>query len=149
MQTISLTLGEILLLKNEIYGSISPTTREVLQKGLVNQNIPIKIKYWLNVLGEKVNYEDKIVKNLYDELGHKYGETDENGNIILNPSTKQEDGSFVINSNFLEFQNEYSNLLQTLKELEYTPFLLSDIEQLTFEENYPIFNKLIANDKEV
>jgi hypothetical protein len=149
MQTISLTLGEILLLKNEIYGSISPTTREVLQKGLVNQNIPIKIKYWLNVLGEKVNYEDKIVKNLYDELGHKYGETDENGNIILNPSTKQEDGSFVINPNFLEFQNEYSNLLQTLKELEYTPFLLSDIEQLTFEENYPIFNKLITNDKEV
>jgi hypothetical protein len=144
MQTISLTLGEILLLKNEIYGSISPTTGEVLQKGLVNQNIPIKIKYWLNVLGEKVNYEDRIVKNLYDELGHKYGETDENGNITLNPSTKQEDGSFVINPNFLEFQNEYSNLLQTLKELEYTPFLLSDIEQLTFEENYPIFNKLIA-----
>jgi len=144
MQTISLTLGEILLLKNEIYGSISPTTGEVLQKGLVNQNIPIKIKYWLNVLGEKVNYEDKIVKNLYDELGHKYGKTDENGNITLNPSTKQEDGSFVINPNFLEFQNEYSNLLQTLKELEYTPFLLSDIEQLTFEENYPIFNKLIS-----
>jgi len=142
MHTIQLTLGEILLLKNEIYGSISPTTREVLQKGLVNQNIPIKIKYWLNVLGEKVNYEDRIVKNLYDELGHKYGETDENGNIILNPSTKQEDGSFVINPNFLEFQNEYSNLLQTLKELEYTPFLL--LEQLTFEENYPIFNKLIA-----
>jgi hypothetical protein len=77
-------------------------------------------------------------------LGHKYGETDENGNITLNPSTKQEDGSFVINPNFLEFQNEYSNLLQTLKELEYTPFLLSDVEQLTFEENYPIFNKLIA-----
>jgi len=143
MQTISLTLGEILLLKNEIYGSINPTNGEVLQKGLVNQNIPIKIKYWLNVLGEKVNYEDKIVKNLYDELGHKYGETDKNGNITLNPSTKQEDGSFVINPNFLEFQNEYSNLLQTLKELEYTPFLLSDIEQLTFEENYPIFNKLI------
>jgi hypothetical protein len=149
MRTIQLTLGEILLLKNEIYGSINPTNGEVLQKGLVNQNIPIKIKYWLNVLGEKVNYEDKIIKNLYDELGYKYGETDENGNLILNPSIKQEDGSFEINPNFLKFQSEYASLLQTLKELEYTPFLLSDIEQLTFEENYPTFNKLITNDKEV
>jgi hypothetical protein len=149
MHTIQLTLGEILFLKNEIYGLISPTTREVLQKGLVNQNIPIKIKYWLNVLGEKVNYEDRIVKQLYDELGYKYGELDKSGNLILNPTIKQEDESFKVNPNFLEFQNEYSNLLQTLKELEYTPFLLSDIEQLTFEENYPIFNKLIANDKEV
>ena len=43
MHTIQLTLGEILLLKNEIYGSINPTNGEVLQKGLVNQNIPIKI----------------------------------------------------------------------------------------------------------
>jgi hypothetical protein len=80
---------------------------------------------------------------------YKYGELDESGNLILNPTIKQEDESFKVNPNFLEFQNEYSNLLQTLKELEYTPFLLSDIEQLTFEENYPIFNKLITNDKEV
>jgi hypothetical protein len=149
MHTIQLTLGEILLLKNEIYGSINPSTGDVLQKGLVNQNISIKIKYWLNVLGEKVKYEDKIIKQLYDELGYKYGELDESGNLILNPTIKQEDESFKVNPNFLEFQNEYSNLLQTLKEFEFTPFLLSDIEQLTFEENYPIFNKLITNDKEV
>jgi hypothetical protein len=149
MHTIQLTLSEILLLKNEIYGSINPSTGNVLQKGLVNQNIPIKIKYWLNVLGEKVKYEDKIIKQLYDELGYKYGELDESGNLILNPTIKQEDESFKVNPNFLEFQNEYSNLLQTLKELEFTPFLLSDIEQLIFEENYPIFNKFIVNDKEI
>ena len=149
MHTIQLTLSEILLLKNEIYGSINPSTGNVLQKGLVNQNIPIKIKYWLNVLGEKVKYEDKIIKQLYDELGYKYGELDESGNLILNPTIKQEDESFKVNPNFLEFQNEYSNLLQTLKELEFTPFLLSDIEQLIFEENYPIFNKFIINDKEI
>jgi hypothetical protein len=149
MHTIQLTLSEILLLKNEIYGSINPSTGDVLQKGLVNQNIPIKIKYWLNVLGEKVKYEDKIIKQLYDELGYKYGELDKSGNLILNPTIKQEDESFKVNPNFLEFQNEYSNLLQTLKELEFTPFLLSDIEQLIFEENYPIFNKFIVNDKEI
>jgi hypothetical protein len=149
MHTIQLTLGEILLLKNEIYGSINPSTGDVLQKGLVNQNIPIKIKYWLNVLGEKTNSEDKNIKSLYEDLGYKYGEKDENGNITLNPSIKQEDGNFIINPKFTEFQNEYSDLLQTIKEIEYTPFLLSDIEQLTFEENYPIFNKFIVNDKEV
>jgi hypothetical protein len=149
MYTIQLTLGEILLLKNEIYGSINPSTGDVLQKGLVNQNIPIKIKYWLNVLGEKTNFEDKNIKSLYEDLGYKYGEKDENGNIILNPSIKQADGSFIINPKFTEFQNEYSDLLQTLKEIQYTPFLLSDIEQLIFEENYPIFNKFIVNDKEI
>jgi hypothetical protein len=158
MHVIQLTLGEILLLKNEIYGSFHPVSGEVMQKGLVNQNISIKLKYWLNVLGETVNREDKIVKELYNDLGFKYGQQDENGNMVIQPYMKIEDGvdeennlkyTYLPNSGFLEFQKEYSNLLETSKEIQYTPFKLSEIENLTFEENYPIFNKFIINDKEV
>jgi hypothetical protein len=158
MHVIQLTLGEILLLKNEIYGSFHPVSGEVMQKGLVNQNISIKLKYWLNVLGETVNREDKIVKELYNDLGFKYGQQDENGNMVIQPYMKIEDGvdeennlkyTYLPNSGFLEFQKEYSNLLETSKEIQYTPFKLSEIENLTFEENYPIFNKFVINDKEV
>jgi hypothetical protein len=158
MHVIQLTLGEILLLKNEIYGSFHPVSGEVMQKGLVNQNISIKLKYWLNVLGETVNREDKIVKELYNDLGFKYGQQDENGNMVIQPYMKIEDGvdeennlkyTYLPNSGFLEFQKEYSNLLETSKEIQYTPFKLSEIENLTFEENYPIFNKFIINDKEI
>jgi len=158
MHTIQLTLGEILLLKNEIFGSFHPVSGEVIQKGLVNQNIPIKLKYWLNVLGETVDREDKIVKELYNDLGFKYGQQDENGNVVIQPYTKLENGvdeennpkyTYIPNSGYLEFQKEYSTLLETYKEIQYTPFKLSEVENFTFEENYPIFNKLIINDKEV
>lgn len=147
MYTVRLTLSEVLLLKNEIYGLYNPST-QTFQKGLVNQNLPIKIKYWLNVLGERVNIEEKIIKKLYADLGSKYGETDENGNIVLNP-TIELDGNIITNPNYTEFQNEYSFLLEGTIQIENISFSLSEIEQFTFEENYPIFNKFIINDKEV
>lgn len=147
MHTVRLTLREVLLLKNEIYGLYNPST-QTLQKGLVNQNIPIKLKYWLNVLGERVNSEEKIIKKLYADLGSKYGETDEEGNVILNP-TIEIDGNTVVNPNYTEFQSEYSFLLEGTIQIENIIFSLSEIEQFTFEENYPIFNKFIINDKEV
>lgn len=148
MNSVYLTLSEILLLKNEIYGLYHSST-QTFQKGLVNQNLPIKIKYWLNVLGEKVNSEEKIIKGLYADLGKKYGVEDSEGNIVLNPSIKQEDGSYTINPKYTEFQNEYSSLLENTIQIENISFALSEIEQFTFEENYPIFNKFIINDKEV
>lgn len=147
MHSVYLTLREVLLLKNEIYGLYNPST-QTLQKGLVNQNIPIKLKYWLNVLGERVNSEEKIIKKLYADLGSKYGETDEEGNITLNP-TIELDGNTIVNPNYTEFQNEYSFLLEGTIQIENISFALSEIEQFTFEENYPIFNKFIVNDKEV
>ena len=158
MQTIQLTLGEILLLKEELFGTNHPVSGELIKKGLLNQNIPIKLKYWLNVLGETVNLEDKMIKISYNDLGFKYGQQDEKGNVVIQPYTKVEDGVdeknnpkyiYIPNSGFLDFQEDYSFLLETLKEIQYTPFKLSEIENLTFEENYPIFNRLIINDKEI
>lgn len=145
MQKISLTLDEILLLKNEIYGSKHPVSGELMQKGLLNQPIPIKLKYWLNILGEQLLAEDKIVRTLYNDLGQKYGEVDENGNIVVYPYFKNDD-DYKVNPKFLELQEEYSNLLKETKEIEYTPFKLSDLDNITTEENYPVFLKLVIND---
>jgi hypothetical protein len=153
MEKIELTLEEIVRLKAEIYGTQNQQTGEVLTEGLLKQEIPHSVKYWIHKTGETATTEETIVNKLRDELILKYGETDEAGNTSISVSVDAgvetaEDGTekklFKLNPKFIEFQKELDDILLQKKEIEYKPFKLDSFDKMTTKEDYPVFNKLIV-----
>jgi hypothetical protein len=153
MEKIELTLDEILKLKTEIYGTQNQQTGEQLTEGLLKQEIPHPVKYWIHKIGDISSAEEVIVSKLRDELISKYGETDANGNIGISVSIEAgvetaEDGTekklFKVNPKFIEFQKEFEAILLQKKEIEYKPFKLTDFNKMTTKEDYPTFNKMIV-----
>ena len=134
MQNTTLTLGEILDLVNEIYGL----------NGLLKQKISITTKYWLNDLGEQLIKEQATIKQFHDELVIKYG-AEVDGVVKINISIDDsETQTKKINPNYLEFSNEYNNLLAETKNIQHKTFNLSDLSEITTEEDYKVFRKLIT-----
>jgi hypothetical protein len=134
MQNITLTLGEILDLVNEIYGL----------NGLLKQKISITVKYWLNDLGEQLLKEQATIKQFHDELVIKYG-SEVDGVMKLNISIDDnQTKTKKINPNYVEFNQEYNNLLNETKDIQHKTFNLLDLSEVTTEEDYPIFRKLIT-----
>lgn len=155
METIKLKLSEILSLKSEIYGVQNTSTGEVVTKGLLKQELPYYVKYWLHNLGNVVTEQDTLINKLREELIQKYGETDANGSISVAFSIEDgfdvaEDGTqkpkYIVNPKFIEFQSEFEKVLNEEKEIEYKPFKLSDLEKMTTDEFYPVLNKLIEKE---
>jgi hypothetical protein len=63
---------------------------------------------------------------------------DENDNIVSGEN----------NPKFIEFQNEFNELLQEEKELEYKTVKLNELENIESEGNYPVFFKLVTVDEQ-
>jgi hypothetical protein len=134
MQNTTLTLGEILDLVNEIYGP----------NGLLKQKISITTKYWLNDLGEQLIKEQATIKQFHDELVIKYG-AEIDGVVKINISIDDsETQTKKINPKYLEFSTEYNNLLAETKNIQHKTFNLSDLNEITTEEDYKVFRKLIT-----
>jgi uncharacterized protein (UPF0216 family) len=105
-------------------------------------------------LSKKVAAEKAIVETLKEELIKKHGETDETGNISIPMYiniVKDENDNIVSGENnpkFIEFQNEFNELLQEEKELEYKTVKLSELENIESDGNYPVFFKLVTVDEQ-
>lgn len=146
METITLKLKDILSLKSEIYGVPNRSL------GLLKQNLPYSVKYWLHNLGNKVAVDEAIVIKMRDELILKYGVPNNEGKIEVAPSIEDgvevdsegnEKKKFKINPNYIEFYKEYNSILDEDREVEYKPFKLDDLKTMTTNEDYPVFNKLV------
>lgn len=153
METIKLKLSEVLSLKSEIYGVQNQSTGEFLTKGLLKQELPYSVKYWLHNLGNKVTAEETVINKLRDELILKYGDTNADGSTGVSVSVEDgvevlEDGTerklFKINPKFIEFQQEFEAVLNEEKEIEYKPFKLEDFEKMVTDEDYPLLQKFIV-----
>jgi hypothetical protein len=149
MEKISLKLGEILQLESEINGFNNPETGEQIYKGFLKQNLSIILKYELTELGETLSKERKKVEKLRDELIVKYGEENESGSVMVKMvfEEKDENGeviSTVINPKYIEFDNEYSTLLNQEKEIEYPEITKEDLREAgKTNDKYTILFKLI------
>lgn len=141
-QKTKLTLGELYGLDAELNGLSNTQSGEVLIKGLLNQPLPIKTKYWLTRLKDIVASEKKTVDDLRNELIKKYGTEEEGGNYSI-PAFLDKEGK-ERNPSFDEFNKELEELLKTEKELEHAVFTIDMFESLETEENYGIFFKLIS-----
>lgn len=160
MEKITLKLFEFYNLDAELNGVVNQQTGEKVFSGLVQEKLPLSVKYWLNSLAKTVKEEKTAIEDLKNELIKKYGkedpstggisipmvvdELDEDGNPI---KVISEDGKEVtkkkFNPDYQAFEKEFNDLLQTEKELDYKPFSLVDFEKVETSEIYTTFFKLI------
>jgi hypothetical protein len=144
MEKITLKLYEFYNLDAELNGV---PDKEI--PGLLREKLSIVLKYWLNDLSKKVVTERQEIDTLKNDLIKKYGTEDKDGNInipMIIEETNAETGETTkkVNPSYQEFEKEFSELLQTDKELEYKPLKLSDFENLETSNNYTTLFKLIT-----
>lgn len=149
MEKVTLKLYEIYSLHAEINGLVNQQTGEVISKGLLNEKLKLSSKYWINELAKKIAEEREPIEKLKEEMIKKYGEEDEKGGIgiprFIN-LVKNNEGQIVssdINPKFVEFEKEFTTLLQEEKSLEHKEFKLSEFENIETERAYPVFFKLV------
>ena len=159
MEKITLKLFEFYNLDAELNGLTNQSTGESISVGLLREKLPLVTKYWLTELGKKVAAEKASVEELKNDLIKKFGkeddkggisipmvidELDADGNVVMTTDADgKEVAKKVFNPDFQQFEKEFNELLQTEKELEYKPILLSDLAKLETEENYVTLFKLV------
>jgi hypothetical protein len=150
MKTQSLKLFELLNLEAELAGATNPQTGEKILEGLLNQKLPVVTKYHLNILLSNLSAEKKTIDFLRDELIKKHGKEDENGNIgismVIETGELNDKGEPVkdINPAYIEFNDEYGELLGQEREIQVPQIKLSDLDKIETKDNYIlVFKHLI------
>lgn len=137
MKTTKLNLNEIYQLSFELNGNET-------NKGLLQQPLAIKTKYWLQRLSDKIKSEvstiDAVRNSLITELG-----VENNGKYEIVPKIADEENpsKMIDNPNFIEFQKKFSELLTEERDIEHAIFKLEQFEGLSAPEHYAVFLKLI------
>jgi hypothetical protein len=150
MKTQSLKLFELLNLEAELAGATNNQTGEKIIEGLLNQKLPVVTKYHLNILLSNLSSEKKTIDSLRDELIKKHGKEDENGNIgismVIETGELNDKGEPVkdINPSYIEFNDEYGELLGQEREIQVPQIKLSDLDKIETKDNYIlVFKHLI------
>jgi hypothetical protein len=150
MKNQSLKLFELLNLEAELAGATNNQTGEKIIEGLLNQKIPVVTKYHLNILLSNLSAEKKTIDALRDELIKKHGTEDKDGNIgismVIETENVDDKGEPIkdINPAYIEFNDEYGELLNQEKEIQIPQIKLSDLDKIETKDNYVlIFKHLI------
>jgi hypothetical protein len=144
MAHIQLSLQEIYKLDSELNGFVNQETGEILSLGLLSENLSLPTKYWLTNLAKKTSSEKSIINQLKEDLIVKYGTKDKNDNFEI--AVWVDDTKTNFNPLYVQFQEEFNNLLQEVKEIEYHEFKLEEFNDVKTSDNYTIFYKLIQVD---
>lgn len=150
MKTYTFKLFELINLEAELVGIVNTKTGEQIRKGLLQQNISITDKYWLDSLAKQLNEEKETINSLRDELIKKYGTEDANGNIgismFLDEEEELEDGTKQkkINQTYIDFNNEFGDLLNQEKEFKVYTFPLKNLSGIKTEDSYPLVFKFLV-----
>jgi hypothetical protein len=147
MEKITLSLAELLTLEAELNGfiRINPETekQEVIVLGLLNEHLNLGTKYWMTSLGEKLAAKKKLVENLRDELIKKFGE-EKNGSIGIETFLDEE--KTKVNPKFVEFQDEWTELLSEKEEIEYNFISKEELNKIDSKSNYAFIYKTFIKD---
>jgi hypothetical protein len=135
MAKLTLKLGQILQLESEINGFVNPQTGKEVYLGFRKHKLPLKTKYWLTELGDRLASERKTIETLRDEIIQKHGEDDGKGGIQIGVFIEQKDEndkviSRELNPKYVEFQTEFNALLSEDKEIEYSPLTMEDLDRV-------------------
>lgn len=145
----TLKLGEILALSEEVHGLQDRQSGSKIQNGLLDEEISLVQKYWLNDLGKKTKETVDELEPLRNDLIRKYGDTAPDGSIGVSAfnDLKNEAGEVVgrtPNPKWEEFQKEYGALLDQTKEIEHYEFPLHDFSSVKSKNRYMTFlNKIV------
>jgi hypothetical protein len=147
MKNLTVKLFEIYSLQSELNGLINQQTGEKIKTGILDEEISLVAKYWINQLNDVITAEVKTLDTQREELIKKYGTADEQGGVSLQMVIKEmdKDGKEVskMNPNFAEFNKEFNELLSQEKELSYHPIKLETLTSVTSGNNYPTFFKFV------
>jgi hypothetical protein len=149
MEKVTLKLSEFYQLSAELEGTVNQQTGEVISKGLLHQKLNLLTKYWLNDLAKKVAAERESIEKLKEEKIKKYGKEDEKGNFSIPfyiNEVKDKDGNVTsaeVNPDLTNFQNEFNELLEETREIEYKAFSIDILDKTESDANYPVFFKLL------
>ena len=144
MAHIQLSLQEIYKLDSELNGFVNQETGEILSLGLLSENLSLPTKYWLTNLAKRTSSEKSIINQLKEDLIVKYGTKDKDNIFEIEVWTDETKTDF--NPSYIQYQQEFSALLQEEKELEYHEFKLDEFKNIETSDNYIIFYKLIQVD---
>jgi hypothetical protein len=147
MKNLKVKLFEIYSLQSELNGLINQQSGEKIKNGMLDEEIGLVAKYWINQLNDVVSAEVKTLDTQREELIKKYGTADDQGGVSLQMVIKEmdKDGKEVskMNPNFAEFNKEFNELLSQEKELSYHPIKLETLSEVKSGNNYPTFFKFV------
>jgi hypothetical protein len=155
MKNQSLKLFELLNLEAELAGATNNQTGEKIIEGLLNQKIPVVTKYHLNILLSNLSAEKKTIDALRDELIKKHGTEDKDGNIgismVIETGEVNDKDEPVkdINPAYIEFNDEYGELLNQEKEISVPTIKLSDLDKIETKDNYVLIFKYLIEEPSV
>jgi hypothetical protein len=155
MKTQSFKLFELLNLEAELAGATNNQTGEKIIEGLLNQKLPVVTKYHLNILLSNLSAEKKTIDTLRDELIKKYGTEDKDGNIgismVIETGEVNDKGEPIkdINPAYIEFNDEYGELLNQEKEISIPTIKLSDLDKIETKDNYVLIFKYLIEQPSV
>ena len=94
----------------------------ISMQSILNKELPIKIAYKFSKLQKSLLEEYKIFQENKQKLIDKYGEKDEEGNLII------KDDKIMILSQYLDaFNAEFSDFLEIEVEINFEPIKIEDL----------------------
>lgn len=128
MRKTELSNAEILKLDSELNGVVNRVTGVKESEGLLDSGIPIKLRYWLTRLSQKVEKRKEIIEKLNQDLIKKYGK-EEDGKITI-PNTIKKGKEEIVNPDIEAYYKDYIDMLSEKEELEHPNFKLEDFGDL-------------------
>jgi len=138
MKKTEITIGENLTLAVELEGLIE--NNELLFGGLLREILPIKTKYWLSRLNDKVQSYKSTFNSQREELIKALGE-EKDGAFNIAPLSDGEKP----NPKYQEFITELNSLVDEKIELEHSEFTIEMFSDLKTGSNYPVFFKFLSD----
>lgn len=133
MKKVNLSLGQILDLDAELVGQKNPQTGELITPGVLDLELDLVVKYYLEKLVKQTTEQKNLVDKLREDLIKKHGTQngDSWGISMFTDEVKDETGkviSGVINPAFVTFKEDISKLLEqeaeiVVKELKIEDFV--------------------------
>jgi hypothetical protein len=144
MEKITLPLIQIYSLEAELNGAIDQRTGEKVTEGFLKEKLNLGTKYRLTGLAEKLVAEKKKIDTCREELIKKLG-TEKEGSITIDQFDSEDPTKF--SKAWIQFQEEFSDLLNEEIELEYYPISISELEKIDSESSYSLIFKLVKEDE--
>ena len=121
MKEVELSLKEIFALHSRINGDES-------NGGLLDSDLSMIERFWLNDLNDQLNRICGGVRNLRDDMIRRRGKPDSEGNVLIKATEEAElliEGKtrkiLTYTKEFLDFQSEYNQLMEESYKLAFNP----------------------------
>jgi len=141
---MKLTIAEILNLEIELLG-FKNNENNIEIKGLLNESLNLKTKYWLNKLLSKIESEKKAFNDSRNAFIKELGEEQSDGNLII-PMTIKEKGKEITNPNYEKFNIQVNELLKQEIEFDKISFKIDDFDFVS-NSNYSLFMNKCINEE--